>query len=391
MKSIVKIAGTFLLLFLVIDLVGFLTQIHAFQKSTDIIISPLAEDYKNGVQINQVPAWGPTFQKPVDILLLGFDGRKGDKNPRCDAIHMLNFNPNTNKITITNVPRGTKVTLPTQAVLSDGGKNYLSNACHIIGVEKTVKIIETIVGNKSDYVVKVGFSQTLGLLRSLGLPTTPTLQFLRSRQYGIGDYQRSKNQANFLKDMISKHTEDVSKMPQIAQYLAFNMVDTDMPFEIAAALIQKMVQSGIYKDPDNIILVTKPSNSPKTKTLHFDEEKYEGGENWQNDEEFYKYQENLATYLTDLIKRADSQITNFRSQAAYQLIKTPFSQKIWLQVENEKQRNQFHFEMLRIYAFASSDKKNASSLVLDFTSEMEEMGQNELMKKARQLLNSLNI
>jgi hypothetical protein len=191
--------------------------------------------------------------------------------------------------------------------------------------------------------------------------------------------------------MIVKHTEDVSKMPKVAQYLAFKLVDTDLPFETASALLGEFAQSGIYKDPDNIELITKPSNSPKPKTLHFDEEKYESPQIWQNDEEFREYQENLVTYLSDLIKRADNQIANFKTQTAYQLIKTPFSQKLWLQVEDAKERQQLHFDLLRIFVLSSTDKSQASSLVLDFASEMEQAGEKEMLKKARQLSNSLNI
>src|SRR3989304_4267090 len=47
----------------------------------------------------------------------------------------------------------------------------------------------------------------LGLLRKMKLPTTPTLKYLRNRKYGIGDYQRSHNQAIFLKDMLIEHNQ----------------------------------------------------------------------------------------------------------------------------------------------------------------------------------------
>ena len=162
--------------------------INSAAASTDLETKP----------ISIFPDIYPLNQTPYNILLLGLDGRKGEQKPRCDAIHMFSFDPKAATLTITSVPRGTRIYLPQASTASA----YLANSCHTQGIDYAVDQIEKITGIIPDAIVKVGFSQTMGILRTFGFPTTSSLQFLRNRRYAIGDNQRSHNQALFMKDMI---------------------------------------------------------------------------------------------------------------------------------------------------------------------------------------------
>ena len=320
------------------------------------------------------------FPPKINILLLGFDGRKGDKNPRCDAVHFFSYDSQSDKLEITTIPRGTEVTISKKE-----GVNYLSNICHYKGVDFTVAKIEELTGLKADYIVKIGFSQTLGILRYLNLPSVPTLQYLRNRSYGIGDWQRSHNQAVFLKDMLIKYFRQFSELPKPLQFILFQMVDTNMDFETATKLADLLLKSDLDKNPDQIILTTIPNESPYIKEIHY---QVKDNNNWQNDKDYKEYQKNLSAYLENLLSRAENYLDYGKKGNAYKLIKTPFSQKLWYQIEDRNLRNDFYFRFLKIYA-ESADDPNFSSLILNFTTEMEAVGDKESKERGEELLSSL--
>lgn len=366
----------------------FYTRIFAYNDKI-VFISPIPErlsidtdqDRINAARVNQAKT---AISKPISILLLGVDGRKGDKNPRCDAIHTLKFDPEIGKITIYSVPRGTSV------YLSDVTKEsaYISNACHYLGIEKASNLIVKLTGVKPDFTVKVGFSQTMGILRNLNLPSVPSLQFLRSRKYAMGDYQRNFNQANFLKDAILNYLEKFYQLPNPVKYLAFKTLDTDISFEQAQAILDQIIQSGIYKNSDNILLQTKPAYPYKRKEIHLTSS-LQSGVNWQLDSEFMDYQNNVKGYLDNLFKRSENYLTNNQLKNVYSVISTPFTQKLWLQLEDETDRNQYHLDLLYLYALSSPDKQSAASLLLDFITEMESTDKPDLKEQAQQILSGL--
>ncbi len=302
-----------------------------------------------------------TIAKPVNILLLGLDSRKEDKSARCDAVHTFSFKPDEGKIIITSVPRGT--------ITSNG--NIIANVCSIYGFDVAIKEIEKITGVHPDYVVKVGFSEALGALRMVNLPPSPTLQFLRDRKdYGLGDNQRSYNQAVFLKDAILRYTEWGAKLPGPVQYLAFKTIDTNLPYDKAQELFQQLLSSKIYQDPDNIEIVIKPKDNLVRKEIHI-EDKVATTIGWQADPEFKSYQNDVIGYLGAIIKAANRRA-----------IDLAITKKLWLQVEDPELRNQFHFNLLNF--------TDDQVLIQDFILEMDQAGEKELAQQAQVLQNNPN-
>ncbi len=326
----------------------------------------------------------PVLAKPVNILLLGLDGRRGDKNPRCDAIHIFSIIPNQKKLRITSIPRGTSIDL--LQVGSDSA--YLSNSCHTMGIPFAVSQIEKIAKIKIDYLVKINFSQTLGVLRILGIPESPSLQFLRNRQYGVGDYQRSRNQALYLKDMIVNHLNQVASLPKTFTHLLFNFIETDLDFDTASLTLDTLIAFDFPTEPGRIELVTNPTPNYKTSEIHFFEDEYKTGENWKNDKEYLNYQNEMEAYLTNLTNRVEKFFTDKQNSTVCQIVKTPFTQQLWLQIGNGEKRNRFHFEMLRYFVLGCRDK-NGKTLVSDFISEMEIFNQEEFIKGGKELLGNL--
>ena len=328
------------------------------------------------------------LKEPITILLLGLDSRKGDWKPRCDAIHLITFSPPEDKIIITSVPRGIYVDLDGVATPSA----YLGNSCHIKGIDFAVAEITRITKLDPDCIAKINFSQTLGILRLLGMPTTPTLQFLRDRKsYLKGDYQRSHNQALFLKDMILHHSQQAIGLPTLVKQILFRMVETDnLDFETANSILNWLVKNDLYRKPEKIELVIKPIPSYKIADIHFSASDYPMNNSWQNDEEFKTYQEDLKNYLEDLVERGEKYLAGSQKKSLYQLLNTPFSQQLWLQLEDDRLRNQFHFDLLRLYVLGLEDKNEVLVLLQDFIAEMEIAKETELKNKAEELVASFS-
>lgn len=326
------------------------------------------------------------LQEPMTILLLGLDNRRADPKSRCDAIHLITFSPPEEKIIITSVPRNTHVNLPEVATPSA----YLANVCEQRGIDSGIKEITRITNLYPDHIIKINFSQTLGILRLLGMPTTPTLQFLRDRRsYLSGGYQRSHNHALFLKDMILHHTQQVADLPTIMKQILFKMVETDnLDFETTSSILNWVVKNDFRQKPEKIELVIKPTPFYKIIDIHFAATDYPSKDSWQNNEEFQDYQLELKSYLENLLDRGEKYLDDGQKDSVYQLLKIPFSQQLWLQLEDEQLRNQFHFDMLRLFVLSTEEKNEASVLLQDFIAEMKIFGETELKNKAEELLAS---
>lgn len=321
---------------------------------------------------------------PIHILLLGLDSRKGDNRPRCDAIHMISLFPYLGTVRITSVPRGTSIDLSSLGQES----SYVSNACHTLGIPQTIPYIEKITGIHPDAVMKVGFSQTIGILRTLKLPANDTLQFLRNRRYGIGDYQRSHNQAVFLKDMMVDRLDQFLLIPKPLLYVLFKTIDTDIDFETAYTYLQSIHEAGRYKKQGGVELVVKPFGTPKTREIHADISQNTTSI-LSNDKEYISYQENLFASISGTLTRARNLSRLGNSQQALKTIETVYDQKIWLQIEDARLRNQTYYEFVNLFALVYPDKKKVAGDILDFTTLMDQIGEKDLKEKGETLLASI--
>src|SRR3989338_3466597 len=293
----------------------FLTALFAVNSGPKILLNPVSvkesAETKSGISLSTDDEASIT-EREYHILLLGLDGRKGDNKPRCDAVHIFSFSPKFNYLLISSIPRGTFLSPETDST-------YLANSCSRNGIEYTIGQIEKMSQIKIDAVVKIGFSETLGILRTLKIPSTSTLQFLRSRQYAIGDNQRSHNQALFIKDIITTHFEEFYNMPQSIKSWLLNTVDTDLTYHQAEYLLQSFYQNGVYKNPDNILLETLPKQSPYVRDLHLPEVEYQPED---KDQSFWQYQQNLVVYQENLILRASNLLKSGKTESARKIIET---------------------------------------------------------------------
>ena len=207
----------------------------------------------------------------VRILFIGIDKRAGQARGHCDAIQLIEINRQTNNLVITAVPRGTYSPLP-YGVAATSSDYYVSNACGLVDLEYGVEQIEKILSKQADYIVVAGFSEVLGILRYLKLPTTQTLQWLRQRQiYAIGEPQRAHNHSTFLKQLLLKYTPKENSLFDIPlQYIVYKLVQTDLPFEETRNIIATLSTMELNDHPERITLAMRPAYA--VQDIPYDEE-----------------------------------------------------------------------------------------------------------------------
>jgi anionic cell wall polymer biosynthesis LytR-Cps2A-Psr (LCP) family protein len=363
------------------------SRMLSYEMPIDDVLFDLAERRERLINPDDQVDFGD--DKTINVLILGLDSRKGQSNPHCDAIHMFQLNVEDWSMVITSVPRGTYANIPRR--LADN-QYYLANACAIEGLEFGIAQIERIVGVKADYYVTVGFSQVYGILRTLQLPTTESLQWLRHRQsYAIGDPQRSRNQAVFMKDLLltqlGRFRSDAFK-PFL--FILYNMVNTNMEFPVARALFFGYLNSGIDVRPDDIKLLMKPHH--EVQDLHLDFE--------NADEQMRALLNRIAPYLskddlsgrpladyqTELIRFLEMEINSREGFLAV------YEQRLWLQIEDDELREEWHFKYLEKMVFDLVDigeLEEAERLLTQYLVEKEAIQQWFYFEKGKELLKSV--
>ena len=324
----------------------------------------------------------------INVLVLGLDSRKEGIEQHCDAIHMVSINTKDWTVVMTSVPRGTYAYIPPGAYAEN--EYYLANACAFAGLDYGVEQIERIVGVKADYVVTAGFSQVLGILRTLELPTTESLQWLRNRQsYALGDPQRSQNQAVFLKDVAMRLFDD-DGISNILFHLLFSFVDTDMDESTARALYDGLLLHGITNRPDDIVLAMKPHYA--VKDIHFDP----ANAIKQIDDLLAKLEGRLSKFdfagrtiddvQRDLVMYLESVLT--KSEGS---IIDVIDRQLWLQVEEEGTREslQYRFIEARVKDLNTKNHDAAVQFVADYILEKQTTGSLVWEAKGRSLLEAI--
>ncbi|KKT25001.1 MAG: hypothetical protein UW10_C0016G0034, partial [Candidatus Magasanikbacteria bacterium GW2011_GWA2_43_9] len=316
--------------------------------------------------------------------LIGLDSRAGQEFGHCDAIQMIEIDTAKEAVTITAVPRGTYAPLPFGKGVTSTDY-YVSNSCALGGLAYGIENIERIVGSKADYIVTVGFSETLGVLRTAELPTTETLQWLRNRQgYAIGEPQRARNHSTFLKQMLIKFVpESSSAIDKPFHYILYKIVSTDLTFGEAEALVTALSEMDIKNHPEKIHLAMRPAYAvqdivydPDTISDHLSSTlgkisqwlpkvDYSG----QTEDDI---QEKLLATIHE--KEGDEEF-----------LKWAFENDLWLQIEDDTVREQTRWDMMNTF-FTLISKEEKQDLLADYILEMEQLGKSEWAEKGKELL-----
>lgn len=321
----------------------------------------------------------------VRILLIGLDTRAGSDVSHCDAIQMLEINKATEQVQITAVPRGTYAPLPYGTAVTSSDY-YVSNSCALGGLDYGITNIERILGVQADYVAFIGFSELVGALRTLRLPATDTLQWLRHRQgYAIGEPQRARNHSTFLKTMLVRFTpESISKADTTLQYLLYKLVNTDLSFDMVQSLVQTLSDMRLYERPEAITLAMRPAYD--VQDIAYDPA--EAGayvsslitpiSKYLNKDDFQELSEAdiTANILTIIDDNADDD----------EFIAWAWDHKLWFQIYDEPTRLETQYTLLTKYLALKETTEARQAILGDYVLEMKFLDYPEWATKGEALI-----
>ena len=191
-------------------------------------------DFNTGVFEN-VFVEPETAEAPFWILLLGTDDRYGDSEydyPRTDTMILVRVDQPNKTVAMISIPRDTYVNIPgygmdkINAAYSLGEQEQAG-----AGVALAIQTVSEFAGIDIAYFAQVNFDGLVALVDDLGgvvvdvpvdiigdydagsldiyaglqsLDGEAALVFCRSREFGIGDYQRQANQRTFLQALASQ-------------------------------------------------------------------------------------------------------------------------------------------------------------------------------------------
>lgn len=299
----------------------------------------------------------PAAPKRINILILGLDGRRGQHDRRADAIHLMTLLPYQGKIRITSIPRGTM----SEKIME--GKEIIANTYSLDGRDGTIKAVEDYLEVHVDYYIVVGFSEAEALFDKLGYNGEKTLQVLRSRKaYGIGDPQRSHNQAFFIASEIVRNYPYFKQYPTLGRALLFvahEIVETNMPFEVMVQVSDLYLANGL----NDITLLMKPENymsslkdikiTPETIDAILNEQKknMEKNEEAQKDMEEMKEKQEEEAPMSQYLSGIITYNKRFLGKEDRKLISRTglhYEQKLWYQVKDKRLSEKLHFQFMEL-------------------------------------------
>lgn len=331
------------------------------RNSAEIVSLELASEK---VVVNQTNG-GKLSGKRVTILITGLDSRLGEghSHPHADANHVVSLWLDEGKAEVISIPRDT----PADAGFHDtSGLNKLTNVRANRGRNTYHREVVRISGvPKINHYIEFGFSQAMGLLELLGFQENAksTLQSLRSRHsYGIGDFQRSYNQGQFIRQMILKQTANLDGgiMTEVLLRGALLLVDTDLSAEQASSYLQQMKSKGFGKKED-IVVRMKPSMKMQVTAFDFTDPTVVAALQKQNDRTASKQgtgkksgdeMGNQVTKKLEQLLVSSKRNLPKNPKAVIGQLEPYFKQRAWLQVPSSQRatiRKEFGSQLTQAY------------------------------------------
>ena len=239
-------------------------------------------------------ASAPSYNQPVNILLLGMDigdpsQEDNDSIKRTDTIMVVNYNPKTDKIMTVSVPRDT--------LIKNGSNSVKINSAFAIGGYSKIKSeVENLLNININYMVKIDYNAFIDIVDAIGgvkmeiernmiyddegqnlhinfkagetvkLDGQKAQEFFRWRKnndgsgFANGDLDRIQNQQKFISKVIDRCKSPliIFRAPKIMSAIGDNVETNMSPFSIIRYALKFMTVS-----KDDISMVTA-AGVPKT-------------------------------------------------------------------------------------------------------------------------------
>ncbi len=322
-----------------------------------------------------------TYPRPagrvVNLLVTGIDARLGEHSGRADANHVVRFFLDSGCVEVISIPRGTyadagypdtsQFNMIANVRTARGQTAYLNEAAKIAQVPKI------------DYWVEFGFSQAIGLLELMGYKdnASSTLRVLRSRKaYATGDYQRSYNQGQFIRQAILRtfdKTDDI--LGQLAMRAALVIVETNLTYDATQYLLSELRSHGFSSSTAQRAWVRmKPEMISRFQVFDFDSS---GVNNLDAQiskrvdptipDSAAKRSADYERRLTGIIDRAAADSAKSPRKVITNLHR-PFSQRAWLQIQDRRKRAAMRNRIcgLLISAYSRTGQQHSVAQVQQF-------------------------
>jgi len=275
-KRSIIISASFVLMLLVAVGISIVVYANSINDSFRTNLQGVKIDFEREIW-QEVLVMPQTEEEPFWMLLLGSDGYSWDRDiARTDVIILVHVDQPNKRAAMISIPRDTYVYI--SGLWSDKinaaytwGEIYGSEG----GVPVVIKTVSEFAGVDIAYFAMVNFDGFAELVDALGgvevdvpvsiigdreagdvdiYPGVQTLNgqaaltFVRSRYFGIGDYQRTANQRTFLQALAKKVLSDPSRITTSATQIA-NMTFTNMDLQRilkVAYAMNGMQESDIY-------------------------------------------------------------------------------------------------------------------------------------------------
>lgn len=303
----------------------------------------------------------------INIAIIGLDNRIGTNSNHADANHILSIMPDSGVVEITAIPRDT----PANANMPDtSGQNKLTIVRAARGRSAYLKEVARIARlDRVDYYVEVGFSQVMGILELFGFKDSKSaLQVLRSRK-GLGgdDYQRTYNQAQFIRQMMMKHFSKVTgTFGDILIHGGLAFVETNLDAGTIKNIAYQLESKGFGQRSSDVVIRVRPAIGMKFKqydlankeVLNKLKSKIEGYNKWSGEEK--SQTRNVSNILWSAIKSVEKDTTK-NPKSVINKLRTYFDQKAWMQVEDLKDRDSIRSNLSRVLSTAYYKKKDKAN------------------------------
>lgn len=231
--------------------------------------------------IDSIAEPGPVkLEQRLNVLLLGVDARDGETNTRTDTIILASVDPKSKQMSLLSIPRDTRVNIPGH------GWDKINSASVYGGLDTTMEVVSDLLGIPVKYYVRADFSGFKNIVDELGgvtldveqnmyhydpddggaytidlkkgvqrLDGDKALQYVRYRDYAMGDIDRTAHQQKFLvalaKEMLQPSTilKLPSLVPEVNKYVKTNLSLSNM---------MTLAQAGKKLEDGSIVAQTLP-------------------------------------------------------------------------------------------------------------------------------------
>jgi LCP family protein required for cell wall assembly len=243
------------------------------------VLHGMAAPSPGALEVHKVgPArFDPAPDRPVFVLVLGFDARPGETVSRSDAMHLIALNPAAGRATMLNIPRDTYVPIPGH------GSDKINSAYALGGARLTAKTVGDLVGVDIPFVLATGFTGLSGMVDDLGgvtvdipvkmedsfsdaffdkgprhLTGDEALAFSRDRHSTpSGDFDRTHRQGELILAGLTKLRGEDPSPANTLKWLAILLRHTTLD-GVSIPELYRLGRLALAVDPANVANVTMP-------------------------------------------------------------------------------------------------------------------------------------